>query len=147
MGTSNSRNWLYIDIAIISLILISAILGHLYIHNFLLESIVFIVIGLLFLTSKILSTRLYTSKVFFWIADNILKPRTKINHILYGLFAIILGLIPVTNHMNDESIELYKNLGKSWEFWKIIVAVVIFNILVGIYTYLLRKKKKKHMEQ
>lgn len=147
MRASQSRNWLYIDIVIILLFLISVILGHIYIHHFLLEPVFFIAIGLMFLTSKMLRAKLCTSKLFFWIADNILKPRTKINHIIYGIFSIVLSLIPITNHINDESIELYKNLGKSLEFWIIIAAVVLFNMLVGLYTYTQRKKKKEEQSK
>lgn len=141
MVYNRSKKWLFIDIVLITLILILVVCNGIYIHHYLFEPIFIFLLGTLFLTSKTLHSKLYISCIFYWIADNVCKPRTRINHILSGILCIFVGFLTVTIHAEKNKIDLYRELGKSLEFWIAIAIVVIFNILVGIHSYTSKKRK------
>ncbi len=138
----NSR-WLLLDIVITLSLIFFVIIGIVYIPNTLLDSTFAIFIGMLFLTSNRLRQKLYFSKLIYWVSQNILKPKTKINHIIGGSLLIILGLLPVTKPLDETEKQFFQDLAESCEFWIAIALALLFNIFVGLYTARRNKKKKQ----
>jgi hypothetical protein len=108
-----------------------------------------IVIGLCFTTSQLLQKHFYTSKMCYWICLNIFKPRTKYNHLLWGVFTLFFGVmtkIITTQEKNKKVLSFdfvdFTYLLSSIEFWLLMVVFVGFNVLVGIYTFKRRHKKR-----
>ncbi len=83
-------------------------------------------------------------RVLYWIAINIFKPRTRYNHVIWGVFILGIGVLStILGDKPDKSeIEFYQRVHGSSEFWIAVIAFLIFNILVGIYTARKHKKDK-----
>jgi hypothetical protein len=75
-------------------------------------------------------------KVLYWVALNIMKPRTKYNHLIWGSFVFVIGILGTIagGQPNQEQIEFFQQIQKSHEYWIGITVVLLFNLLVGIYT-------------
>ena len=83
-------------------------------------------------------------KMLYWTAINIFKPRSKNNHLIGGVFITGIGVLSVLagDDLSKSEIEFFDKVHSSYEFWIGISAVLIFNILVGIYTVKKHKKSK-----
>ena len=79
-------------------------------------------------------------KVLHWAAINIFKPRSKYNHLIWGIFIFGIGVLSTIFSAKPDKNEFFHNVQSSYEFWIGISVVLIFNILVGIYT------AKKHRD-
>jgi uncharacterized membrane protein len=104
------------------------------------------VLGFLGIT-MILSNRIrgisLAGKMLYWTAINIFKPRYKYNHLIWGFFIVGIGVLSVLagDELNRNDIQFFGKVHSSYEFWIGISAVLIFNILVGIYA--VRKYEKR----
>ncbi len=99
-------------------------------------------IGITMIFSKKLRESSFVGKTLYWFAINIMKPRSRFNHMIWGLFIFgcgLLSLIPGDKPAQN-NIEFINQIQKSYEFWIAILVVIVFNVLVGIYT---AKKYKK----
>ena len=80
--------------------------------------------------------------MLYWTAINIFKPRSRYNHLIWGVFIFGIGVLSTIfgGKPDKNEIEFFHKVHSSYEFWIGISVVLIFNILVGIYT------AKKHRE-
>ena len=103
---------------------------------------VFCLIGIIMIFSNRIKDISLAGKMLYWTAINIFKPRSKYNHLIWGFFIFGIGVLSTIfrTKLNKNEIEFFDKVHTSYEFWIGISAVLIFNILVGIYT--LRKDKK-----
>jgi hypothetical protein len=103
------------------------------------------VFGLLGIT-MIFSNRIrgisIAGKILYWAAINIFKPRSKYNHLIWGAFVAGIGVLSALagDSLSKDEIEFFNKVHSSYEFWIGISAVLIFNILIGIYTVKRHKK-------
>ena len=77
-------------------------------------------------------------------AINILKPRSQYNHIIWGLFIFVFGVTfgISTDKPTKDELDFFHRVQGSYEYWIGILAVLILNVLVGIYTAKKYKKDK-----
>lgn len=80
--------------------------------------------------------------MLYWTALNIFKPRSKYNHLIWGFFIFGFGVLStiVGDKPDKNEIEFFQKVHHSYEFWIGCLAVLLLNVLVGIYTA--RKYKK-----
>jgi len=143
MAKNKSRSWLILDIVSICLLITLALLGGMDERNFYLGALFFFTIGFLFLTSKNMKSELNISKALYWVAVNIFKPRTKFNHIIGGGLLIFAGIaIYASDPLTSSERKFFDNLENTPEFWIAMIFVLLFNVLVGIYTA--RRIRKKN---
>ena len=135
MEMNNKKSWFLTDIGIF-LFLCGLILweeinnGQSY-----LGVAFFISIGIFTITSHMMKNKLLISRGLYWVVQNIFKPKTKINHYIWGVFFIFIGFaILVAEPLNSPEKDYFTEIKKSFEFWIALVLVIIFNILVGVYT-------------
>jgi len=134
--------WLFLDVIIVLFFLLSISWGVITNGDTSLGIVVFIAIGLFSFTSKIMKSNLIFSRGLYWVLENVFKPKTKFNHIIWGIFFIFIGAaICISEPLNSTEKDLFNSMKKTYEFWLILVLVVAFNILVGLYT------AKKHKNQ
>ena len=93
-------------------------------------------IGVAMFFSKRLRGVSLVGKMLYWIALNIMKPRTKYNHLIWGGFIFFIGIFSTIadGQPDQKEIEFFQQVHKSYEFWIGITVVLLFNLLVGIYT-------------
>ena len=88
----------------------------------------------------------YIEKMLYWISQNVIRPRTNYNYILFGLFMIMMGIgslfILVNGNLENDEL-LWDSLRKDVIFWISITLILIFNFLIGLYTYTYKKRKLK----
>ncbi len=103
---------------------------------------VFSLIGLTMIFSNRIKCISSAGKMLYWTAINIFKPRSKYNHLIWGSFIVGIGVLSILagDDLNKDEIEFFDKVHNSYEFWIGISAVLIFNILIGIYTA--RKHKR-----
>ena len=103
---------------------------------------VFGVLGITMIFSNRIKGISIAGKMLYWTAINIFKPRSKYNHLIGGVFITGIGVLSVLagDDLSKSQIEFFDKVHSNYEFWIGISAVMVFNILVGIYT---AKKHKK----
>ena len=86
----------------------------------------------------------YIAKGLYWFSFYVMKPQTKYNHIIWGIFLSSFSILAAQspNKPTNSQIEQFSELDQSIEFWVAIALVVIFNIAVGIYTAKRNKKDR-----
>ena len=105
------------------------------------ESIFCFLTGIILLFSKILKEKSRMYSLAFWIASNIFKPRTKINHLIWGVFFILFAVIALFSQpVSMSKTNFLRDIEGSAEFWIGIGLVVLFNLLVGLYTAYQKRK-------
>ena len=108
----------------------------------LLSSILLIIIGIAFVCSKKLRDIFLVAKIFYWVSCNIFVPRLKINHIIWGILPILLGLYSMLSIYLNRHVGIEGNIGHSDElinnsswwykdplFW----IVILLLIIIGLY--------------
>jgi hypothetical protein len=99
-------------------------------------------LGLAFIYSKELKDISIIERTLYWISQNVTVPRTRYNHILDGLFFLMVGmlsfLLPPGREENEASRLLWTSLKKDPSFWMSMLFILIFNLLIGVY----RSKRK-----
>jgi len=100
-------------------------------------------IGVTTVLSKKLKESCLVGKSLFWVAINVMKPRTKYNHIIWGVFIFGCGFLSIIsgNRSVQKEVEFFNQIHRSYEFWLGFAAVLVLNLLVGVYT---AKKHKKN---
>ena len=80
--------------------------------------------------------------MLYWVAINVFKPRSKYNHLIWGTFIFCIAILSIIVEIKTDQrdIEFFSQIQRSYEFWLGILAVLIFNLIVGVYT---AKKHKK----
>lgn len=106
-------------------------------------SIFGIIIGILFLLSHRLQNKVYILRGLYWVSKYIFKPKTKINHIIWGCFFIIIGSIPCYRLPTESEVIFFNELTQSNEYWLFGLFIIFFNIMIGLYTYWKHKEKIK----
>jgi hypothetical protein len=93
-------------------------------------------IGIAMIFSNRIKIFSLVGKMLYWTAINIFKPRSQYNHLIWGSFIFGFGIISTIfgNKPDKDEIEFFHDLSSSYEYWIGITAVLIFNILVGVYT-------------
>ncbi len=135
MGKIKNKNWLFLDIVVVSIILTLNIWGWFDGRNQLMGALFFTIIGIFSINSNNTKDKLYISKAINWVAINIFKPKTKYNHIIWGIFFIFIGFVMLTlEPLNPSEKEFFDEIKKTPEFWISIVSVLLFNLIVGLYT-------------
>jgi len=100
--------------------------------------------GTIMILSNKIKTFSYTGKGFYWFAINVMKPRTRFNHIIWGLFLLFFGMLAVfvaDKPLSQNGKDFFNEVHSSYEYWITIIVVLLFNILAGIYTA--KKYKEK----
>jgi hypothetical protein len=145
MDKTKKNIWLIFDMVIVCFFIILILLGWIGENNSRFGALFGFSIGIFFLTCEKMKDRLYFSRMLSWISKNILKPRTKINHIFAGCLFIIIDtlaiLMPSPISLAEKN--FYDEVKSSYEFWIGITLVLFFNILVGVYTAKRTKAEKK----
>jgi hypothetical protein len=88
------------------------------------------------LFSKRIKRTSIVGRLLHWFALNVLKPRTEYNHIIWGLFILLFGVLSIIFHKKSDAkeIEYLNEVHKSWEFWLAVIGIFSLNILAGIFT-------------
>jgi hypothetical protein len=142
MNKTKKKIWHFLDIAIITFFILLILLGWTEESNSHFGALFGFSIGIFFFTCEVIKDRLYFSKALAWVANNILKPRTKINHIFAGCLFIIGGFaVLMSSSTSPIEKKLFDEIKVSYEFWIGITLVLLFNILVGMYTSRTTKRK------
>ena len=83
-------------------------------------------------------------KMLYWTAINIFRPRSKNNHLIWGFFIFGFGILSTIfgDKPDENEIQFFQKVHSSYEFWIGISAVLLLNVLVGIYTARKYKKDK-----
>ena len=114
-----------------------------------LTPIIFLFVGFMFLLSKKIKDMSFVGKVSYWICYNVMRPSTKYNYLIWGTFAILLGLasafLPGSEDIGNQK-SLWNLLRKDKNFWFSMLAILLLNFLVGLYTAYSRKKREKKAE-
>jgi len=143
MDKIKKKIWVLWDIVIICFFILIILLGWIKESNSHFGALFGFSIGLFFFTCEKMKDRLYFSRALAWIANNIFQPRTKINHIFAGCLLIIGGFaILISHQMSSTEKKYFSEVKGSYEFWIGIILVLLFNILVGVYTARRTKKSK-----
>jgi hypothetical protein len=104
-------------------------------------ALVIITIGFASIYSLRLKDYFFLFFVVNWVVMNIFKPKTRLNHIIWGVFLIFMGGISaIRPPVSGPEKEYLKGVHQSSEFWIGIFIVIVFNIAVGVYTARQRKK-------
>ena len=71
-----------------------------------------------------------------------MKPRLEYNHIIWGIFILVFGVLSVVFYEapSKSEIEYFNKVNSNYEFWLAVLVVFALNILAGLYT---AKKHKK----
>jgi ABC-type antimicrobial peptide transport system permease subunit len=71
-----------------------------------------------------------------------MKPKSEYNHIIWGFFILIMGTLSVifSDKPSEDELDFFQKVHNSPEYWIGIIVVIVFNILVGIYTANKHKK-------
>jgi len=103
---------------------------------------VFTLIGIGMVFSNKLRKTTIVGKMLYWVAINVFKPRSKYNHLIWGTFIFCIAILSIIVEIKTDQrdIEFFSQIQRSYEFWLGILAVLIFNLIVGVYT---AKKHKK----
>jgi hypothetical protein len=140
MGKIKRSNWIVLDITIICLFIILFLFGGVDEKKSLFGSLFFASVGLFFLTSEKMKSKLYLSRVLAWIAENVFKPKTRLNHIFSGLLFIFIGFCMIVSEpITSSEKELFDAIESTPEYWITFILILLFNLLVGVYTA--RKEK------
>ncbi len=101
--------------------------------------IFFTLLGFGFLFSKKLHDYLHLEKAFYWISQNVMVPRTSINHLLSGFLMILIGILPLLFESDRRKIADYKmfleTLIQDSLFWVSILLIMVINLLIGLYMH------------
>ncbi len=95
-----------------------------------------ILIGLMMIFGRSLSEISYIGQFLYWTAINIFKPKTKYNHWIWGLFIVVIGASSFifSEKKTEQEEAFFQQLHQSSEFWLGMVLVIVFNLMVGLYT-------------
>ncbi|PIE69796.1 MAG: hypothetical protein CSA21_00305 [Deltaproteobacteria bacterium] len=128
-------NWRTIDIFFVAFTSVLLILGLLFEENSQYGTVFFVFIGSVVMTSKYFKDKSIFYRGAYWVTHNIFKPKTNINHLIWGLFLIFSGFAIYLAEPLTQDEQAFSNLLKSSsKFWIGILLVGIFNIAVGLYT-------------
>ncbi len=145
MGTT--KNYIFLQLVNVAgscLLAIALFFGGLSTDSQVAGFIIFLVIGISFILSKSLKSYLYFFRGVYWIAMNILKPKTKYNHIIWGIFSLFLSSFFVffDETIDSDTEKFLQKIIYEKEFWVGVLGAVFFNIAVGVYTAANRKKNQ-----
>ena len=103
----------------------------------------FSLIGITMIFSNQIKGVSIAGSALYWTAINIFKPKSNYNHLIWGAFIAGIGVLSILtrDNLSKNEMEFFDKVHSSYEFWIGISAVLVFNILVGIYT--VRKHKKR----
>lgn len=82
----------YIDIILILCVLVVTVVASQF-YYFYAFSALLVSFGLILAFCKRLKDRSLLASLFDWIGSNLLVPRNKFNHIIWGIISILLGLL------------------------------------------------------
>jgi hypothetical protein len=109
---------------------------------------IFVFLGFSLIYSKSLKDFSLIGKALYWTSQNVMVPRTRYNHIFGGLFfllvAILSFLFPPGHEENETGKLLWSSLKKDPSFWISVIFALSFNLMVGLYMF--KRKKKKRLE-
>jgi len=142
MDKIKNKNWRIIDLTITCFLISLLLLGGIDDSNLGFGAAFFAATGLFLLTSNKMKDTLYFSKLMFWIANNIFKPKTRFNHLISGgLFIFVAIAILASGPTTPFEKGFFDDVRRTPGFWISIILVLLFNILIGIYTG--RQKKQR----
>ena len=108
---------------------------------------ILILVGLALIGSKKLRELFYVERFFYWLSYNVFVPRMKSNHLIWGLFSIILGIF-LSFRMRMERNAVYegiidsdpaiRNVQEGWYKDPMLWIVILLLIAIAFY----RSKKK-----
>ncbi len=135
MAKMTNTKWRTLDFFFVVFACVLLIVGFLYEDNSHYGTIFFVFIGSIVLTSKYFKDHSFFYKGAYWTAHNVFKPKTRINHLIWGPFLIFIGfVIYLAEPLSQKEQGFLEFIRVSNEFWIGILLVVIFNIAVGVYT-------------
>jgi len=101
-------------------------------------------LGLALIYSKALEKFSLIEKALYWVSQNVMVPRTKYNHILGGVFFLLIGILSFLfspgHRKTVESELLWRSLRTDLSFWILITLILLLNLIIGFYRY---KKKAR----
>jgi hypothetical protein len=100
-------------------------------------------IGGVMLFSKKLKSGSIVGKMLHWFAINVMTPRSEYNHRIWGLFVLTMGVLSAIfpDKPSKNELDYFQKIQSSPEYLIGIIAILVLNILVGVYT---AKKYKNH---
>lgn len=104
-----------------------------------------LLLGSAFTYSKMLRDESYVAKGLYWFSQNVIVPRTKYNYLVTGLVLVLIGFLSIfipSSRTADTSEILWKSLVGAPAFWFLLLAVCVFNGIVGIYRYRSYKRRE-----
>lgn len=126
--------WILLDAIIILILVTSIILQIIYIEKIWISTIPLTLFGLCLLTSNSLRNKLAISRLSYWISLNIFMPKTRYNHTIWGTFIIIVGFLTAISSKKEFETELTSRFIHDIGFWRPLLLVVIFFVIVGLYS-------------
>ena len=140
---NRNRKWLIIDLTATSAIGFLLVLQLIYIEFVTISSITLILVGVFFLTSNLLKDRSYVSRLSYWICLNVFKPKSQMNHLIWGAFITLVGLVTGIAFYGSPEHKLACDIFRDTEFWVALLIVVAVNSIIGLYTAKRRKGRRK----
>jgi len=137
---SMNQKWISVDVLLISIIVGLMVWQIMYIGYAFISSLAMILVGVLLLLSKKLKDRLYTSRALYWISTNVSRPRSEINHIVWGIIMIIIGTIVAFASYDMKNKFLFSRSIRDRSLWVLVFSALLVNIAIGFYTA--RKKRR-----
>ena len=131
-----SKTWILFDLFLVAIACFLFIIDEVSDAITYSETIFCFLLGSVLMFSKKLKDKSYIYRFAFWVTDNIFKPRTRFNHLIWGMFFIIFGVVALlfASPSSYSETEFIENIQKTKEFWVGIGIVILFNIIVGLYT-------------
>ena len=102
------------------------------------ESLLPFFVGIILILCNRLKRFMYTMSFVNWFAIYVIRPSTKINHLIWGVFFIAIALLQIDKNQIVEQYHNTRKLFSSTEFWILVILVVMINIFAGWYYH---KKK------
>ena len=148
MEKTYESKWIVFDVVFAILFLTSIIWASIdYTLVTVLNPVVIILLGCTFTYSNMFKDDSYIATAFYWFSQHLILPRTKYNYLAAGFFLIILGILSAVTAKSDETIAaneaLWRMLVRSPSFWVAMLAVLVFNGLVGVYRYRSYKRQQR----
>lgn len=132
------------DICISSFLLLLLLIVGFLSESTIYGAFVFFFFGFLSFYSRRLKDSLFLFSATYWVVTNVFKPKTSVNHLIWGVFSVFIGGICLSLPPPSESdSNFFRKMHHSAEFWIGILLVIAFNIAVGIYTARQKRKRER----
>jgi len=114
-----------------------------------LAPVLLISVGLLMVFSKKYKDIILIERIIYWICHNTFKPKTQINHFIWGIFSMFMGIASFFfyDDKNTKSFDLLDQISRDKSFWVLLIIILALNLFTGLYTSKIRKEKRSREDR